>query len=83
VEGNRLVLTKLSIDTAPHQGVLREAEFTLDGDTLTIKWLSPNPTGQPTPKVDAFRRRSQPGGEVVLLPPVAIYESDAHPSTSS
>jgi hypothetical protein len=77
VESNRLVLTKLSIDTAPDQGELREAEFTLEGDALTIKWLSPNPTGQPTPQVDTFRRRSQPGGEVILLPPVAIYESEA------
>jgi hypothetical protein len=82
VEGNRIKLTKLVIDTAPEQGVLGEGEFVIDGDMLTITWLSPNPTGQALPHVDTFRRRSQASGEVVLLPPVAIYESDAPPATS-
>jgi hypothetical protein len=82
VEGNRIILTKLSIDTAPGRGVLGEGEFTLDGDTLTITWLSPNATDQAPHHVDTFRRRGQASGEVVLLPPVAIYESDAPPAPS-
>jgi hypothetical protein len=82
VEGNRIMLTKLVIDTAPDQGVLGDGEFVIDGDILTITWLSPNPTDQALPHVDTFRRRGQPSGEVVLLPPVAIYESDAPPATS-
>jgi hypothetical protein len=82
VDGNRLKLTKLSIDTAPDQGVLGDGEFTIDGDILTITWLSPRQTGQTRNHVDTFRRRGQPGGEVVLLPPGAIYESDAPSATS-
>ncbi len=80
VEGNRLIFTKLVIDTGPDQGPLGEAEFTLDGDTLTLTWLSSNPTGQPPHHVDTFRRRAQPSDEVLLLPPTAIYESDAPPA---
>jgi len=80
VEGDRLIFTKLLIDTAPDQGPLGDAEFTIDGDILTIRWLSLNPTGDPPHHVDTFRRRGQPSGEVVLLPPTAIYESDAPPS---
>jgi hypothetical protein len=80
VEGNRLIFTKLVIDTAPGQGPLGDAEFVIDGDILTLTWLGPNPTGQALPHVDTFRRRSPPSGEVVLLPPVAIYESDAPPA---
>ncbi len=82
VEGHRIVLTKLIIDTAPDQGVLGDGAFTIDGDILTITWLSPNPTAQARQHVDTFRRRSQASGEVVLLPPVAIYASDAPPATS-
>jgi hypothetical protein len=82
VEGDRIVLTKLIIDTAPEQGVLGDGEFTIDGDILTITWLSTNPTAQALHHVDTFRRRSQASGEVVLLPPVAIYESEAPPATS-
>jgi hypothetical protein len=82
VEGNRLIFTKLSVDTAPGRGPLGDAEFTLDGDTLTIRWLSTNPTGHPSHHIDTFRRRVQPSDEVLLLPPVAIYESDAPPATS-
>jgi hypothetical protein len=83
VEGNRIILTKLAIDTAPDQGVLGDGEFVIDGDILTITWLSPNPTDPALPHVDTFRRRAQASGEVVLLPPVAIYESDAPAATSS
>jgi hypothetical protein len=82
VEGNRLIFTKLSVDTTPDRGPLGDAEFTLDGDTLTITWLSTDPTGQPPHHVDTFRRRAQPSDGVVLLPPVAIYESDGPTATS-
>jgi hypothetical protein len=82
VEGNRIIFTKLVVDTAPQQGALGDAEFAIDGDILTITWLSTNPTGHPPHHVDTFRRRSQPSDGVVLLPPVAIYESDAPPATS-
>ena len=80
VEGNRIIFTKLVIDTAPGQGPLGDAEFTLDGDILTVTWRAPNPTGQPSHHVDTFRRRAQPSDEVLLLPPAAIYESDAPPA---
>lgn len=82
VEGNRIILTKLLIDTAPGGGVLGDGEFAIDGDMLTITWLSTNPTGQPSHHVDTFRRRAQPSDGVVLLPPTAIYESDAPTATS-
>ena len=82
VEGNRIIFTKLVVDTAPQQGALGDAEFAIDGDILTITWLSTNPTGHPPHHVDTFRRRGQPSDGVVLLPPVAIYESDAPPATS-
>ena len=82
VEGNRIILTKLVIDTAPGRGPLGDGEFTIDEDTLTITWLSPNPTGHPPHHVDTFRRRAQPSDEVLLLPPVEIYESDASPATA-
>jgi hypothetical protein len=81
VEGNRLILTELFIDTAPEQGVLGEGEFAIDGDTLTITWLSTTETGQTSSHVDTFRRRAQPA-DGVALPPVAIYESDG-PNTTS
>jgi hypothetical protein len=75
VEGNRIIITGLCIDTAPERGALGNGEFVIDGDILTITWLSTHPTG-PTPhQVDQFRRRAQPVDGVVL-PPVAIYESD-------
>jgi hypothetical protein len=76
VEGNRLIITGLFIDTAPEQGALGDGEFAIDGDSLTITWLATNPTGQTPNYVDKFRRRAQLTDEVVL-PPVAIYESDA------
>ena len=75
VEGNRLVITGLSVDTAPGQGVLGDGEFALAGDMLTITWLS-------TSQTDTFRRRAQQDDGVVVLPPVAIYESDAPDATS-
>jgi hypothetical protein len=82
VEGNRIILTELVVDTAPDRGPLGDGAFTLDGDTLTITWLPTTPTGHPPRHVDTFRRRAQPRGEVVLLPPVAVYDSDAPPAAS-
>ena len=76
VEGNRIILAGLFIDTAPEQGALGDGEFEIDGDMLTIKWLSTNPTCQTPHHVDTFRRRAHLDDGVVL-PPVAIYESDA------
>jgi hypothetical protein len=77
VEGNRLMLTGLLIDTAPEQGALGDGEFAIDGDMLTITWLSTHQTC-PTPlHVDTFRRRAQLGDGVLILPPVEIYASDA------
>src|SRR5215510_1010294 len=32
VEGNRIILTELSVDTAPEQGALGDGEFGIDGD---------------------------------------------------
>ena len=81
VEGNRIILTGLFIDTAPERGALGDGEFEIDGDMLTITWLSSNQTCQTPPQVDTFRRRAQLGDGVVL-PPVAIYESDAPNATS-
>ena len=81
VEGNRIILTGLFIDTAPEQGALGDGEFEIDGDMLTIKWLSTNPTYQTPHHVDTFRRRAQ-GDDGVVLPPVEIYESDAPNATS-
>ena len=76
VEGHRIILTGLFIDTAPEQGALGDGEFAIDGDMLTITWLSTNPMCQTPHHVDTFRRRAQPVDGAVL-PPVAIYESDA------
>jgi len=81
VEGNRIIITGLLIDTAPEQGALGDGEFELDGDILRIKWLSTNPTCQTPQHVDTFRRRVQ-GDEDVVLPPVEIYASDAPSATS-
>jgi hypothetical protein len=76
VEGNRIIITELFIDTAPERGQLGDGEFAIDGDILTITWLSAHQTC-PTPQhVDTFRRRAQLSDGAVL-PPVAIYESDA------
>jgi hypothetical protein len=75
VEGNRIIITGLFIDTAPEQGALGDGEFAIDCDILTLTWLSTNPTCQMPNHVDKFRRRAQLVDGVVL-PPVAIYESD-------
>jgi hypothetical protein len=76
VEGNRIIITGLFIDTAPERGALGDGEFEIDGDILTIKWLSTTQTGEMPNHVDTFRRRAQLADGAVL-PPVAIYESDA------
>jgi hypothetical protein len=81
VEGDRIILKELSVDTAPGQGPLGDAEFAIDGDLLTITWLPTNPTSQASPHVDIFRRRG-PLNDETVLPPVAIYESDAPTATS-
>jgi hypothetical protein len=81
VEGNRIILTELRVDTAPEQGPLGDAEFMLDGGLLTITWLSTAAMGQARPHVDTFRRRPL-SVDGVVLPPVAIYESDAPTATS-
>jgi hypothetical protein len=81
VEGNRIIITGLFIDTAPERGAPGDGEFTIDGDILTIKWLSMNQTGQTPQHVDKFRRRTQQADGAVL-PPVAIYESDASNATT-
>ena len=81
VEGKRILITELGIDTAPERGALGDMEFELAGDILTIKWLSTPQTCQTSPQVDTFRRRAQQGDGAVL-PPVAIYESEALNATS-
>ena len=81
VEGNRIIITGLSIDTAPERGALGDGEFEIDGDMLTIKWLSTHPTCQTPYHVDKFRRRAQLGDGAVL-PPVALYASDVPDATS-
>jgi hypothetical protein len=81
VEGNRIILTELLVDTAPERGALGDGEFAIDGDMLTITWLSTTPTCQPPHHVDTFRRRA-PVVDGAVLPPVAIYESDAPTATS-
>ncbi len=74
VAGNRIIMTRLLVDTAPERGAPGDVEFEIDGDILTIKWISTNQTRQTPNHVDKFRRRSQLADGAVL-PPVAIYES--------
>src|SRR5205823_5930205 len=81
VEGNRITITGLLIDTAPEQGALGDGEFAIDGDILTVTWLSTHPTCHTPHHVDTFRRRAQQGDGAVL-PAVAIYASDAPHATS-
>ncbi|MBM3225891.1 MAG: hypothetical protein FJZ47_19140 [Candidatus Tectomicrobia bacterium] len=69
VQGNRLTLTELAIDTAPDQGALRTGVFTIAGDLLTITWDAT------PPQTDTFRRRA-PVNDGAVLPPTAIYASD-------
>ena len=57
VEGNRIIITELLVDTAPERGTPGDVEFEIDGDMLTIKWLSTNQTRQTPNHVDKFRRR--------------------------
>ncbi len=73
VEDNWIILTEIRVDTAPEQGELGDLEFAIDGDLLTITWLSTHQTRHPTHPVDTFRRRSQP--KAALLSQVEIYES--------
>ncbi len=73
VEGNRIVLTEVLVDTAPEQGGLGDVEFEIDDDMLMIKWLSANQARQTPNHIDKFQRRSEP--KAVLPPQVAVYES--------
>lgn len=81
VEGNRIIITGLFVDTAPGRGAPGDGEFEIDGDMLTITWLSTNQTCHTPHHVDTFRRRAQLV-DGALLPPVAIYASDAPHATS-
>jgi hypothetical protein len=74
VEGNRIILTELLVDTAPERGAPGDVEFEIDGDILTIKWLSTTQTRHTPNHVDTFRRRSQPVNRAVLTQG-AIYAS--------
>jgi hypothetical protein len=67
VEGNRIILTGLFIDTAPERGAPGDGEFAIDGDMLTITWLSTNQTRQMPNHVDKFRRRSAMAGARVRV----------------
>lgn len=81
VEGNRIMLMEVLVDTGSERGALGDGEFAIDGDTLTIRWLSTQPTGHPPDHLDTFRRRVQ-SSDGAVLPPVAIYESDVPPAAS-
>lgn len=72
VEGNRILMTELRVDTAPEQGSLGEVEFEIDGDMLTMIWLSTQQTGQPP--VDRFQRRAEPANRGPLTQG-AVYTS--------
>ena len=76
VEGKRIIFTRLLIDTASERGAPGDVEFEIDDDRLTIKGLFTNQTRHTPTHVDTFRRRAQLADGAVL-PPVAIYESDA------
>src|SRR4029079_7645055 len=69
VEGNRIIMTGLFIDTAPERGPLGDGEFAIDCDMLTITWLSTNQTCQTPQHVDTFRRRA-PFVDGAVLPQV-------------
>jgi hypothetical protein len=73
VEGKRLIMTELFVDTAPERGALGDLEFEIEGDVLTIQGLSATQTPQTPNQVDQFRRRTAP--KAVLPPQVAIYDS--------
>jgi hypothetical protein len=74
VEGNRIILTELLVDTAPERGAPGDMEFEIEGDILTINWLSTTQTRQTPNHVDTFRRRSQPVNRAAFTQG-AIYES--------
>ena len=74
VEGNRIIISDLSVDTAPERGAPGEAEFDLDGDHLTLTWLSTTQTRQRPGHIDHFRRRDQPVNKPVISES-AIYTS--------
>ena len=74
VEDNRIMITELSIDTAPERGEPGDVEFELDGDLLTITWLSTTQTRQSPNHVDTFRRRSQSANRPTITEG-AIYGS--------
>jgi hypothetical protein len=74
VEGHRIMMTELLVDTAPERGALDDIEFEIEGDILTIKWLFTNQTRQTPHHIDQFRRRSQPLNKSVFTE-VATYES--------
>jgi hypothetical protein len=74
VEGNRLIITELWVDTAPERGALGEMEFVLDGDLLTITGLWTPQTCHTPNHVDTFRRRSR-SVQSADLTDGAIYES--------
>jgi len=74
VEGNRIIIPELKVDTAPERGALGDMEFALDGDTLTITWLATNQTQQPPNHVDTFRRRPEPVN-IAAFTDAAIYAS--------
>ena len=76
VEGNRIKVTDLTVDTAPQQGALDELEFEIAGDILTVKWASSDQTRQEPMHVDKFRRRAL-FDHGLLLPPTAIYDAGA------
>ena len=59
VEAIGVIAYRVLIDTAPEQGALGDGEFEIDGDVLTITWLSTNQTCQTPHHVDTFRRRAQ------------------------
>ncbi|ETX06811.1 MAG: hypothetical protein ETSY2_14910 [Candidatus Entotheonella gemina] len=73
VEGNRILMMEISVDTAPERGAPGDMVFELDGDLLTITWLSTTLTRQTPNHVDRFRRRADP--KAVLPPQVAVYDS--------
>jgi hypothetical protein len=74
VEGNRIILTELLVDTASERGAPGDMEFEIEGDILTINWLSTTQTRQTPNHVDTFRRRSQPVNRAAFTQG-AIYES--------
>ena len=67
VDGDRIVMTDLTVDTAPEQGALGDMDFVLDGNTLMIRWGA-------TGHMDQFQRRDRPDDKPIVPPTVAIYQ---------